>query len=353
MKIAYHIPSPETIYAYRTIFNGYKNAFEKLGHRFFPFTQDEKLAVFLERVQPDIFMTSSHFYYQKFLNLELLMKYRKKGMVLFTKIDFWNSPISKARINEAPSLKDESGKVAQIQSGLLGDIFFHTVEQEDERMDGFTKVTGKNFETIPLACDATVIFPEFDKRFESDIAYVGTNLPGKASFFKEVIMPLKDKYSVKFYGQDWTMLDKYKGLLQKAGQYFNIGLLRNIQKPKLHLSDERKIYNSTAISINVHEDYQQRFGGDCNERTFKIPAAGGFEIVDSVSCISKYFKLGEELIVATGKDDWFDKIKYYIDRPELRKKISDRGKNRVEKYHTYSNRVQQIIKLAKNIHDRS
>lgn len=35
MKILYQVLDVNTIYAGRTIFNGYKNAFEDLGHTFY------------------------------------------------------------------------------------------------------------------------------------------------------------------------------------------------------------------------------------------------------------------------------------------------------------------------------
>lgn len=43
MRIVYHLPSIYNIYAQRTIYNGFKNAFTDLGHEFFTFTSDDKL----------------------------------------------------------------------------------------------------------------------------------------------------------------------------------------------------------------------------------------------------------------------------------------------------------------------
>lgn len=86
-------------------------------------------------------------------------------------------------------------------------------------------------------------------------------------------------------------------------------------------------------------------GGDCNERTFKIPAFWWFQIVDDVSCIRKYFKEWEEIIIAKDKRDWFDKIEYYIHNPEEREKIIEAWKKRVLAEHTYNNRVEQIINI--------
>jgi len=345
MVIAYHVPSTKLINAYRTIYQGYKNAFIDLGHTFHTITANIDIDRFLSKNKIDIFITSSHYYYQRYLDLDMLLKYRRKGMKLFTKIDFWKNTFSKFRFNEAPGLETEKDKIKQIQNGLLGDVFFHTVEQNDQRMDGFEKVTKKKFITIPLAFDKLEYFNEYNNRYTSDIAYVGTNLPGKKQFFKENVFPLQKKYLVKIYGQDWTMSDVFFGLIHKLGQYGNIPLLTSIKKAALELSDERQIYSSSKILINVHEDYQRRFGGDCNERTFKILGCGGFEIVDNVGCIRQYFKDNEEIVIASNEKDWHEKIDYFMKHPELRLKIAEKGKQKALRFHTYHHRVKKILEL--------
>lgn len=346
MKIAYHLPSLATIYAYRTIYNGFRNAFLDMGHEFRPFTADDRLEPYLEEYQPDIFLTASHFYYKKFLNFEVLKKYRQKGMSVFVKIDFWNSPFDQTlRVNEAKSLKDDQDTVRLIKEGLYGDYFYHVVEQGDERMAGFEEVTRYPYHTIPLAADKIILKPQFQKRFEADISFIGTNLPQKRDFFREYVFPLKRKYDLRLYGQDWTWFDRCLGLIQKAGQLYNIPLIRSLQKPKLQLSDEPAIYTSSRVSINVHEEYQRRYGGDCNERTFKIPLSGGFEICDDVACIRKYFKEGEEIIIARNSEEWFEKIGHFLKHPEERLKIIEAGQKKVLSEHTYHNRAQQILDI--------
>lgn len=346
MRIAYHLPSLHTIYAQRTIYNGFKNAFTDLGHEFYAFSSDDDLTYFMEKNSPHIFITSSHFLYQKYLNFNLLKKYRTtRGLVVFVKIDFWKSPISKFRINEARSLRDDRKTVRMIREGLMGDIFFHVVEQDDERMDGFEKETGHQWYTIPLAADKTILSGVFDKQFEADISFVGTYLPDKHLYFQRMVFPLKEKYKLAIYGQDWTRAERLLGWIQRGGQLFNIPLLRSAQKPKLRLEDEAKIYKSSLVSINVHEQYQREFGGDCNERTFKIPLYGGFEITDNVKCISKYFKDGEEIVIAKNEKDWFEKIDYFVKNAEKRFPIISAGRHNVLINHTYHNRAEQIIRL--------
>ena len=347
MTIVYHIPFLGTLSAGRTIYYGYKNAFEDLGHIFFPFTVENDLEEFLDTHQPDIFITSTHFYHQKFLNFTILKKHRDRGMKVFVNTSFWNSPIHKSRINEGNALKDDTKTIKLIKNGEYGDIFYNVVEQGDFRMEGFEEMTGYKHHTIPLAVDSiTLKNAEKQDKFIADISFVGTYLAQKRDFFNEYVFPLKKSYHLKLYGQDWTKLDRTLGFIQKIGQYFDISQLKSIRKPQLQLEDEGSIYASSIISINVHEDYQRKYGGDCNERTFKIPFCNGFEISDDVDCIHKYFKVGEEIIVAENKQDWFDKIDYYIKNPDKQLDIIKKGRARVGKDHTYHNRASTILKLC-------
>lgn len=233
VTVAYHMPYPDTIYAYRSIYEGFKKAFTHEGCTFVAYTPSDDLKGFLDKHRPDLFMTASHFLYRKYLDYDVLNAYRKKGMVLLTKIDYWNSPLNKNRVNEAPSMKDDETVKALITNGLLGDYYYCTAEQGDGRMDGFSTFAGTDYLTIPLAADSLSLTPTFDERFVADVSFVGTNLPQKRQFFEEWLFPLKKKYDLKLYGQDWSAGDRYLGLAAKVGQYFNVPVLKSIQKPKL------------------------------------------------------------------------------------------------------------------------
>lgn len=345
MKILYQIPSLYTIYAGRTIYNGYRNAFLELGHEFRPFTADDNFAELMETFQPDIFITASHFYYQRYLDQTLLDHFRKNGMMVFVWLDPWTTGLNRTRVNEAGSLKNNAWAIKLIQEGRLGDAFLITYEHGDARMEGFEVETGATYHTVPLAADHTLMYPDYDMQFCADISYIGTYLPQKRDFFRQQVFPLAERWNLRLYGQDWTMQSRIQGWIQKFGQYFNIPGLRSFNKSKLMLDDERKIYTSSTISINIHEDYQRQYGGDCNERTFKIPLAGGFEITDDVACIRKYFKPGEEIVIAESVADWFEKIDYYMRHPDERVSIIEAGRKRVLAEHTYVHRVRQLLDI--------
>jgi spore maturation protein CgeB len=249
------------------------------------------------------------------------------------------------RINEARSVKDDKRLLGLIASGDMGDAFFHVLEQDDPRMDGFTQTTGFKYHTIPLAADKALLKPDYDSRFNADVSYVGSALPEKREFFKNYVYPLNKEYDLRIYGQDWTKWDRALSWVQRGGQYFNIKPLAKIRKPKLALEDEARIYASSVVSINVHEEYQRKYGGDCNERTFKIPLCGGFEVVDNVACIKHYFVSGKELIIAENPGEWVEMVRHYLKYPEERQPIIESGKQRVLRDHTYHNRAEQMIAI--------
>ncbi|MEK9155700.1 MAG: glycosyltransferase [Patescibacteria group bacterium] len=345
MKILYQIPSLTTIYAGRTIYNGYKNAFLDLGHKFKPYTADDNFKEIMEDYHPDILITGLTRWSLRYLDINLLKKYRKKGLNVLANTPFWRSPLSKLRINETSGLENNSEYVNLIKNGLFADAYISPCEQFDERMAGFEKGTGCKYHTVPLAADKMIIKGHFDNKFKADISFIGTNLPEKRAYFKKYVFPLAKKYNLRLYGQDWTLLDRSKGWVQRFGQYFNIHSLAAIQKPKLQLEDEATIYNSSLISINIHEDYQKKYGGDCNERTFKIPLAGGFEITDNVRCIRQYFT-SDEMIVAKDGNDWLQKINYYLKNPEKRHTFIQKARRKVLQHHTYHNRVARLIEIV-------
>lgn len=349
MRILYHVFIPNTIYAGRSIFKGYENAFKDLGHCFKLVGIDSDLEKEIYNYSPDILFTFLGSISFKFQKLKLIKNIRKKGVKVFVNISYWNSPFKKTRLNESASLSKIPEIVKIIKSGEFGDIYYNVCEQDDLRMDGFYKATGYNYYTILLAADKILNYPEYSNKYKADISYVGTNLPGKRKYFKENIFPLRKKYDVKIYGQDWNYKDKITGIINKAGWYCNLPFLRNIQKPSLNLEEERRIYSSSVISINIHEEYQLKMGGECNERTFKIPLCGGFEICDNVACVKKYFKNGEEIIIANNKKELTEMIEYYYRNPEKRIPTINAGRKRVLRDHTYHNRVNKFIEIYKEL----
>ena len=107
-------------------------------------------------------------------------------------------------------------------------------------------------------------------------------------------------------------------------------------------------YSASKICPNIHQPFQRKAGADCNDRTFIIPACGGFQIVDNVSCLREYFN-SDELVIAADRREWIELFGYYISRPEEREKIIRKGMARVIKDHTYFDRLELLAGYLENI----
>ncbi len=358
LKILYHFPNPQTAYANRTIAIGFKNAFKNLEHEFRFLTADDDFKGTIKEFRPNIFITVHHFYYRKWIDYDFLKSYKKHNQLfVLTKIgpyEFPNTKNSKIRIQEEAFIKNDLALLKLIENGTAGDVYFSPMETFDPRIKNFEKETGQKYITIPLAADIHLIKDAIleDNNYKYDLSFIGTNLPAKKELFNTYLFPLKENYNLKLIGQDWTYLDKLKGWVSRFGQYYNIPYVKNAYKQPLKLIDEYKIYHNSQISLNIHNSYQREFGGDCNERTFKIPLAMGFEITDNVKAIHKYFQ-PDELVIAKNPKEWFEKIDYYMNHPSERVSIAKRAYLNVIKNHTYNNRALKIINTYNSFYSKT
>lgn len=351
MRVLYSFPNPDSVYAARFLYEGLKNAFADLGHEFRLHSADGDFERTLAEFNPDVFIYSLNFYHLKYIDLPLLERFRREhGTVAFCQVRAWNEFTSfmETRSIASSSLKDNAREVELIRSGLAGDVFWHWFGQHEPLMDGFEEGTGQRYTTILLGADKTLYYPDYDERFASDVAFVGSFLPAKRQYLREHLFPLREKYRVRTYGNDWTLLSQTLGHIQRAGQYFNIKPIARIRKPPLSLDDERKVYSSAAICMNVHEDQVRRTGSEINERTYKLLACGGFQIADDVAMLRQYFS-PEELVIVRDKQEWFDAVDHYLAHPEERRAIAERGMANVLSNHTYHHRAQQIMQLTDEI----
>jgi len=335
MKILYHIKYPQGMGADRFIYEGYKHAWEDNGHQFFTFSEGDVLAQKLEELKPDLFFTS--FDYLKIPNdINIIKRFRAEGVKMFVGVDtFFDKDLSRLAV-----LKDPD----------FADVYF--TEKEPELMKRFEEKTGKKYNVMPHAADKLIHFPtEPVKKYQYDVVYLGAKLPMKSRLFTDVLIPLtkNKKYRVGVFGPCWTIKDNTLRLLnnicrrirfKKGADFFNKSRI------VIPLNEENQLYSSAKICLNFHE--RKKDGATLNvvnQRTFKIPACGGFEICDYVPALRKYFNEDEVVIASLSPQDWFNKINYYLNHEKERKAIQEKGTTRALENHTYHNRIKQILEL--------
>ena len=334
MKILYHINDFEYNSAQRWIFDAWKSGFEARGHSFHSASSGVDLEEKIKSVEPNLIMTDLGM-----LKLPHDLKNLKLAKARGIQIATWvHWPLTKEFMH-------------------LSDIFkqdFSTIYFGEREDCGYEFYRDTNLEYVCIPNSARVdkhILGSYREDLACDVLYVGTRLPHKKWFEKNVLNELKrcTNYKVVVVGLGWSRMDFFMRALRK---FFKLcGFMKAadfIGKFTIKLSeeDERDMYASAKICLNFHE--REPDGTQphyiVNQRTFKVPACGGFQIVDDVRAIGNYFKNGEEIIMLPlNKQQWMDTINFYINREDLRKKIAMQGHIRSRSDHLATNRVDQLV----------
>ena len=333
MKILFQINYLGGLGADRWIFGGYEEAFKRLGHEFTYFSYDSDFQAEITKAAPDILFLFYAGIFDK-NNWQFLRDLRKKGVTVFIFVDnFFNST---------------QEKLEAYRDGDLADVYWG--ENEESCMQEFVQQTGHPYVTVPLASNPKYHFPTAPvKKYECDIVFLGAMMPYKRAAFEKLLIPLKKKYNVKIFGPNWTMGDNTLRLLGLAARKVKLqGLNQWIQKFRISIppEEENQLYSSAKICLNIHErGPEQKNHVFLNERGFKIPACGGFEICDQNGALRKYFT-EDEVVMSKDDDDWFVKIDYYLTHEEERLRIKEAGSKRALRDHTYNQRIAQFLQLA-------
>ncbi len=337
MKILYHIKYPQGMGADRFIYEGYKHAWEDKGHDFFIFSENEDLSEKLEKIKPDLFFTSLD---QLKIpeDINVIKKFSAQGVKMFVGVDH----LFNKNLETLSVLRDRD----------FADVYFG--EKELECMIGFKEKIGKEYNLIPHAADKYYHYPvEPVKKYQYDIVFLGARLPQKEWFFTNVLIPLTKKYKVGIFGPYWSLKDNalrvVNSMFRKIGFKKGADFLNKF-RITVPLEEENQLYSSAKICLNFHE--REKDGSQpnyiLNQRTFKIPACGGFEICDYIPALRRYFTEDEVVMAGLDSKDWFGKIEYYLNNENERLRIKKNGAKRVLKDHTYHNRVDYIIELFAN-----
>ena len=224
------------------------------------------------------------------------------------------------------------------------DYFFMIQKGDFERE--LKKVCRKIWGWLPVAAEPFYHKPinlsDADKSFYgSDISFMGAAYPNRVKFFKHF-----NTINLKLWGTGWTESDLPR---------YNIPL----NEQRISIEQSNKIYQATKVNINLHSSFEDgldgnfttagmqllRIEGDfVNPRTFEIAACGGFQLVDDREAVRELFVEDEEIVFFKSVEEAMDKANFYLKNEDLRKKIALAAKEKTLKYHTYSIRLEKMLK---------
>jgi hypothetical protein len=104
--------------------------------------------------------------------------------------------------------------------------------------------------------------------------------------------------------------------------------------------DISTIYSQARTVVNV------AVNGDLNMRVFEAMAAGALLVTDRITNgLEELFTDGKHLILFQGETDLLDKLQRYLADNVARASIAAAGRNLVLKEHTYSSRIDEMLRI--------
>lgn len=176
------------------------------------------------------------------------------------------------------------------------------------------------------ACDAQEHRPlaltEGDRAaYGADVGYLGYAYANRLALFEQLT-----SFRIRLWGVGWDRSEALR-------PYFDPRPVHGLKKTK--------IYNATGVIVNLQSVSYQLDGVTC--RPFEVAACGGFCISEARRDLSRFFRIGEEMISFEDATDLKTKIAYYLAHPDEARDLAARARARVLAEHTYEHRARQVI----------
>lgn len=182
--------------------------------------------------------------------------------------------------------------------------------------------------------DAPGIKPVND--YYADVAMIGSM--GDRIYKKrcKIIIKLrKNKFDVRWWGP---------GLARKLRNIpcFWGGVHHAWMGKKVYMKEFADVIRHIKIFIGEDADipFTNRY---LSNRSFAVIGCGGFYLCRKTPGIEHAFEIGTEVDVYETYDEMLEKIKYYLEDEDKRKKIASAGQKKVLEYYTYKNQMKKIF----------
>lgn len=156
---------------------------------------------------------------------------------------------------------------------------------------------------------------------EADVGCVGWGYPNRLALF-ESLLPFK----LRLWGRGWEASAALRPVVRREAVY---GLKKT------------KIYNATAISVNLQSRVYQMEGVTC--RPFEVAACGGFCLTEDRPDLHAFFRVDDDIVSFSDAADLERKVAYFLAHDDERRDIAARARARVLREHTYVHRARQVL----------
>ena len=175
----------------------------------------------------------------------------------------------------------------------------------------------------------TELMKEFDisEQYYYEVAILSRYLAYRER--TKILSSLCDYTTVDFFTNDRHLEDIRKEIIVHPGiSYSDFELY--------------KIYNKSKLNINISLHCIE---SGLSQRIYDVMAAEGFMISNYQEEIEDQFEIDKELVVYHNEEELYDKVKYYLNHDDKRKKIAICGQQKIFEQHGYENRIQRIMNI--------
>jgi len=192
---------------------------------------------------------------------------------------------------------------------------------------------------LDAACDFYITWhldPSRDSRFEN-LDHPLVSLPFAINPLQHYMRPSNEMWDFFFVGTNSHLktettndylapiLDDFQGIL--AGANWPIGM------GELSVSQAAQMYGFAKVCPNFHLPWQYDSFDELNERTYIIPACGGFELVDNPAAMREMFAF-DEMAVARSPQEYHEMFRHFLNHPDERLPYVRKGMARVYSEYT-------------------
>jgi len=189
---------------------------------------------------------------------------------------------------------------------------------------------------LPLAVDPALhrrlaVSEEDRRKYDCDVAFVGTWQKARQQVIEHLLS--WTSASLKIWGRGWKEAASGNGRMADC-----------VQGRGIYGEEVVKLFNVARIGLNIHTWHGIPSG--INGLAFEIPACGGMALLEHSDELSDIYRVGEEVESYASLEELVGKVEFYLGNPQARSRIAEGGYERVQRDHTFTRRMAQMIAAA-------
>jgi len=123
-------------------------------------------------------------------------------------------------------------------------------------------------------------------------------------------------------------------------------LIRSRYRGQAWGMDMYRVLAHSRIAVNRHGDIAGGYAA--NMRMFEATGVGALLVTESATNLPDFFEPGREVVAYDGADDLVEKIRYFLEHDEERRRIAAAGQRRTLSEHTYGHRIRQLAGMLES-----